>query len=185
MENNDKQKDLEISSPNVKRTGIIVVDKAIDIVKQYKSNFFVGVQAVVPDPPSEGSANPSTAKGFVTNKTDPAKGDLSKIIYIFVKPNQEEAEARLKNEIEDENDRNSLKDEATAIVIANTMVHEKEHVSNELKQGEGPSEQKEKEFEPKFKLLWEQMISKKKSASLSVNNLIKLSSFFEKVVNSN
>jgi hypothetical protein len=65
------------------------------------------------------------------------------------------------------------------------MVHEKEHVSNELKQGEGPSEQKEKEFEPKFKLLWEQMISKKKSASLSVNNLIKLSSFFEKVVNSN
>lgn len=179
---NDKTdpKFAKIWSPAIDRTPFEVVNKAIDLVIKYKGNFFSGVESIIVNPPKALGGN---TKGFVTNEQDQQHGDKSKIIHIFVEPNKQEAKSRLKAYRQDLNESqiNEFLDRATSIVIANTMVHEKEHVDNP-KGGESTAEQKEKEFETFFAEKWNEMLEelnkKHSTAFLSFSKIIKLSNLF-------
>jgi len=182
MENdNDKDdknnpQNIKIWSSEISKTNVIVVDKAIDLVKQYQSNFFVGVEAIIVE--TNGDA---LTKGFVTNKYDSQHGDESKIIHIIVAPNQQDAENKLKSDGCSEQDCKQLLDEATAIVIAETITHEKGHVDDKLKGGETPAENEEHKFKTFFDNKWSEMMKKAKKAFLSFNQVIKLAGIFDKI----
>lgn len=171
-------KNIKIWSAEINKTNVVIVDRAIDLVKEYQGNFFVGVEAVIVE-----SSGDASTKGFVTNKHDAQRGDESKIIHIIVAPNQKEAKDKLESELSDE-DVKKLLDEATSIVIANTIAHEKGHIDDKLKGGESPAENEEHKFKSFFERKWSEMMNKVKKAGLSFNQVIKLASIFERQIKS-
>ena len=181
---NSEQKNTKIWTPIINYTTVDSVNKAIDLAKKYNPSIYVGVESLIVNPSRGGDGR---TKGYVTNRIDPQKGDESKIIYIFTETNKKEAREILEASFPylSSNILNKYVDKAMAIVVANTIVHEKAHIEDELKSGESPADNAEKAANSFFNKEWDKLfeeITKENKTAKQINNLIKLTNFFSKAI---